>query len=572
MFRIGSPLDGFIMRNMTINGGADTVNGDPVATLSILVKSDEATSQSYRFEDLIVENSYGEGFTLRSQGVTVERCTVRKNGKHGINIGATNTDGQRVEIKQTLLENNSRIHPGHYGIDAAYGDWLIEETVITGNRHGMKTVDANDCLLRRVRIANNDKHSFLTTTGDNRGNATVVFDDVVAEDNGRSFRLEDQQNFVVPDGSELVVTNSGAPENQPQIFLINNATIDASNVYSSHARDGVPGITSYTNSTGSTIENYYPYSNSGGATGSTDNLSIHNQATVERTDIDGVPVADEVGAWSGTTDSGDSTEPAPDTTAANITTASGVIQTMGATIQTGAAPTPVRFDTVEDFEGYPTGKEIHTTDPWAGAGWFSTNLAVTSSAAASGDQSVILTDSLYYNAVQSLAGDGLNEYPSADCTIRVATYIEDGFHDIAFGIPSDESNFNENCYRIRGGPEYSGNPIIRRTVDGSSEPLETFDSDFPTNTWLEHVIEFETTSSGVVLTYHGYEWDRTNSEWRSFESSTQGVDPSSVFADDVGVGIGTYRVGGNRIFFDEYRVGPLGKTGRPEWTPAVESP
>ena len=567
VFRIRHGPSGLEIRDLNVNGAHWNISGSPNAVHCFNCIQPDTGNQSVHFEDVRMANAYSTGLSLSMHGVTATRCTFSNSGGHGASIGdPSNVDtGSQVEFRQCLFENNSSIAGGHYGIDTAQGNFLLEDCVIANNGAAMKTAGPTDGTIRRVRITGNDGHSFLSTTSGDTSRGTVRFEDVVITDNGDSMRLEDQHNFVVPNDSELVVSNSSLGRGQPQIWLIDNATLDASTIYSNRAGDGEPGFESFSAGVGSVISNYYHYNNSGGPTGATDNVSIGSMTERDKTDIDAVPTAGEVGAWSdGSGSDPDPPEPPEPEPTTAIAAAGGAVQAAGGVLATGAVPV-TSAEVVDDFEGYAPGTTLADTDPWAGAGSLSANYRVVDTVSAGGAQAVELSGSNSYNAIQSTGG--LDWYPAADCTIRVASYVGAGSHDIAFGVPGDETNFHENCYRLRGGPLLDRTPELIRTVNGEMVTLASLDSYFPTDTWLEHAIEFEATGSEVVLTYHGYAWDDAAGEWNTFATGVQGVDSDNAFPAESGVGFGTYQVEDDVILFDEYRVAALGETGPPGWTP-----
>ena len=563
IFRLLNGPTGVEIRDMIIDGNRDVVSGDPVVTQCIGMHRGDG--RDVLVENVVGRNAWRTAFSIRNHGITFRNCTAENNGAHGWDFRVSHTapDNPFV-IENCRATGNAVVHWGHYGIDVATGSFVVRDTVIDSNGAGTKTshTDEVDGLYQRVRVRDNSGIAYQSTNG-NYG--TVVFEDCVFANNAGQMRLsfidyEVDGELVVTGNSDngIYTTDGGNIVSADEIWCNNN---------SGAGLTGGPG----------TIDVYNHANNGGGAGGG--GYSIREANSAEKTDLDAVPTAEEVGAWTNGNggDDGDDGDEEPDereapAPAGALVTNGGVIHTAGGVITTlGSSLQRVTGTVVDDFEGYTPGTPLEETDAWTAAGDYTANHVVTDDVAATGDQSVVVAGASPYNAIQSNEGDGLNEYPAADCTIRIAVYLEAGSHDVAFGVPADEDNYHLNCYRLRGGPFLTRNPSLKRTVDGQMEVLVSLDNHFPTDTWLEHVIEFESTGSEVILTYHGYAWDATDGEWVQFESGTQGVDQHNSFPDEAGVGLGTYAVSDTGTAFDQFRVDDLGVTGPPSWTPVHDS-
>lgn len=161
-----------------------------------------------------------------------------------------------------------------------------------------------------------------------------------------------------------------------------------------------------------------------------------------------------------------------------------------------------------------------------------------------------------------------DSYPATGDTIRSGVYmnVDNVYIDIGFGVPSDESNFNQNCYRIRGGTGQA--PFIRKTVSGSSTALATSKGQLSQDTYYDWAISWEDTGSEVVIDLVIWEWDSSNSEWVQFDSIT-GTDSDRAFANDQGIAIAPNSDNsGDVIIADYFRFyDVIDETGEPVYTP-----
>lgn len=558
MLRVDDGPIELTVRDLFFDGNQSVVQGDPNAAMCITSPgSADAAGTDILFEDVHVENAYGTGISWRMRGTRFHRVTSVNNGNHGLSYATSSgTPNEPLELERCYFSGNSNRESGYYGADTARGSVIATEIVTEENSGGGAKTSIGgevDMEFVRCRFSRNGSHPYQSTRSDF---GEVTFEDCVFDDNARSLRLSYLDYHLV---GEIVVTGAS----DQGVNVGSQGTIASAEELSVSHNSGY-GVWSGPGN----VDVLNHWQNGSGPDNGGISVGTYNEE--ERTDLDNVPTGDEVGAWTDDTsnpDPPDPPEPEP-RSSVNIATAGGVIQTTGGVVtMAGMEPTPEGV--IDDFEGYDAGTDLADTGPWSAAGSYTANHQVTDRATASGSQSVFVSGSSSYNAVQSLEGDGLENYPSADCTIRIAVYLEAGSHDVAFGVPADEENYHNNCYRLRGGPLLSRNPSLKRTVDGDMETLVSLDNHFPTNTWLEHIIKFEATGSEVVLTYNGYAWDDDSGEWTRFESNAQGVDSASAFAEAGGVGLGTYAVGTDAIVFDNFRVTDSGTTAAPDWTPSA---
>lgn len=228
----------------------------------------------------------------------------------------------------------------------------------------------------------------------------------------------------------------------------------------------------------------------------------------------------------------------------------------------------IAYLTVEDWEdGYADGDDVDDGSAWTADSAFTiTDDALLGSLSAT-------VDSTAYQTARSNEGDGLDEYPSADSTIRTAAYVDsDGYFDFAWAIPEDETDLNANCFRIRAGPasdagDDTGNTVLRRTIDGSSTALDE-GSEIPTETHLDLAVSYEDNGDDTAdLELVVWEYDDGDSSWSQFQTLTASDVDAPELIGERGVGYAHNDGGTTRL--DAYRVAdePGQHTSEPDWTP-----
>lgn len=311
-------LDNFVLEDLAIDGGRENVDGSPYVGSAVQVHDPEPGAEGtvgITISNVEATNCYGNGIDVRSAGTVVRSCTARSNRQHGFGLqtgnDAFNTPAVRFE---RCLATGNGFGGGFYGIDLSGGIGVAEECVVRDNRGAGATKCSertDEVTYRRCRLADNTGHAFLNTNGTD---AVVHFEDVVAVNNDECVRLSEDGRYDVTSGSELVVADVG-PDVRGGVFLTDRAVFDASDatVWVNGTVDGA-GVNSASSAAGSEIGTYYHAQNDGGAIGDQQNLTFGTVASDLKTDLDGVPTADAVGAWSGGTDEtggttgGDSTD------------------------------------------------------------------------------------------------------------------------------------------------------------------------------------------------------------------------------------------------------------------------
>ena len=314
MFRFVNGPAGVEIRDMIVDGNSGVVTGDPVVTQCIGLTND-AEATDLLVEDVVVRDAYRTGVSVREHGITFRHVTFENCGAHGIDFRVSHTSDNPLVIENCRSTGNVHRHPGHYGIDTATGSFVVRDTVVDSNGGGTKTshTDEVDGLYQRVRVRDNSGIAYQSTNG---SHGTLTFEDCVFADNASQMRLSfidyevDGELVVTGHGDNgILTTDGGNIVSADEIWCNNN---------SGEGLAGGPGDI-----------DVYHYSSNGSAGG--DGYDIDEMNEDEKTDLDAVPTAEEVGAWANGDEPSERRAPRSTT---SITTTDGVIQSAGGVITT----------------------------------------------------------------------------------------------------------------------------------------------------------------------------------------------------------------------------------------------
>ncbi|EMA65544.1 right-handed parallel beta-helix repeat-containing protein [Halorubrum kocurii] len=313
----GDGLDGFVMEHLTLDGGREHVEGDPNVAAAVQVRSPDAEAEGavdISIRNVRGTNCYGNGIDVRSAGTTVTDCTADDNRQHGFGMHTAGDPFQDPPVRfERCLAYGNGFGGGYYGIDLSAGKAVAEDCVIRDNEGAGATKcsdGAERIVYRRCRLENNAGLSFQNTSG---RDATVVFDRIVAAGNGGCMRLTENGVYRIPADSELVVADNG-PDVRGGLFLTDESVLEAEDatLWVNGQTDG-PGVRPSSDGPASRVGTYYHADNEDGALSSDRNISFGTVANDLKTDIDDVPTADQVGAWTDTeTDTSDGDETTDD--------------------------------------------------------------------------------------------------------------------------------------------------------------------------------------------------------------------------------------------------------------------
>lgn len=300
LFRVVSPNDlSLTFRNLVLDGNRRGVGGFSGPGECLTFRDNAATGAG----DMLVENvevrdALTVGVNIQYGGVTCRHVTIRNCGTHGVGVatGWSGVHDPAPRVEHSHLLNNSQ-GPYGTGIDFSNGKGVAEDVVIEGTRGNAGTkvsVGAIDVEYRRVRIRNNQGVVFQNTG--EHDDASVTFEDVIGRNNDGPFRLSDTATYTVPEGSRLVMS-SNKSDHRGQIFLTDGAVLEADGEVCSNRTDGFPGLHSNTDAIGSYIRNYIHSLTHGKAIRAAENLEIFHEDEHMVTDIRGVPLPGDVGAW-----------------------------------------------------------------------------------------------------------------------------------------------------------------------------------------------------------------------------------------------------------------------------------
>jgi hypothetical protein len=244
--------------------------------------------------------------SMHTGGAVVKNCTADNSGWHGFNTavkdGAPSTP--KTKFQNCLAKNCT--NTGYYGIDLG-GDSnaVVSDTVLKDNRQGTKTVDSTqEAVYRRVRINGTDAAGIQRPNQDDTAGHPITIDDMVIENaTNYSIRQAGADSVTLADGSELVVTGMGGGKAN-DVWFFDNQSLSAENatIYINNS-DATGSFLDWGSNNNGTIGDLQDAKNSGGLDNN-GNLTIQNRGSTEKTDLDSVPTADEVGAFVTTGGSG----------------------------------------------------------------------------------------------------------------------------------------------------------------------------------------------------------------------------------------------------------------------------
>ena len=294
-------LNGFVLEQLTLDGGRGSVEGDPNVASAVQVRkpgSGAKGNMDITIRDVRATDCYGNGIDVVCPGTTVVNCTAENNRQHGFGMETSNGPFQDPPVRfERCLSRRNGFGGGYYGMDLSGGKAVAEDCVLRDNEGAGATkcsVGSEHMVYRRCRLANNEGHTYQNTSGEG---ATVVFDQIVAENNVDCMRLTEDGTYRVPAGSELVFVDNG-PDVRGGLFLTHDAVLEAGDATLwINGQTGGAGIRAGSDGADSRVGTYYYANNEDGPISSDQNISFGTMASDLKNDLESVPTADQVGAW-----------------------------------------------------------------------------------------------------------------------------------------------------------------------------------------------------------------------------------------------------------------------------------
>ncbi len=302
--RIQSGIKGLEIRDIVLDGNNANQPQTPGVGHGILIR--DAEQSSHGNIDILIENVYvqdtvGSGITPQTGGVRVNRCTTERTARHGISPDNKDSapEEPRVEVTNCLaIQAGTASDGGYYGFDASGGIVLIEDCVSVGSYQGAKVTPATtEATFRRVRLKDSQRNGFNRPTSG--GSCVTYFDDVVIEGSGgNSFRGSSADKYHLADGSELICTGGGV-DVRADVFVTDSATFDGAGG-TWYVNDSASGSALLKWDSGGKAEiGTLSATNNAGDLSVNDNFTVQEENGDAKTDIETVPTANDVGAWSG---------------------------------------------------------------------------------------------------------------------------------------------------------------------------------------------------------------------------------------------------------------------------------
>ena len=300
-------IEGLEIRNFRLQGSIREHDHEKTRVVHG-IRIGNATSAAAGNVDVLVEDVRcgavrGIGFKADVGGVRFNRCTASKSYWHGFETTAAEvTDGTSVIEDPPIEVTNSYAGQcgvkggGHYGHNASGGKSITRNFVASGCFQATKVTSPTTSVeYRNVRFEDSVGAGFQRT-GDS-GFPDVTWGNAVFENNGYRAITGRLTAHTFLDGAELVATGN-ATRSDWDVHFYQEATLNAKDatlyVTDSQAGTALEWESEKTGELGvfgaAENENEDLYANG--------NLTIHEKQDDAKRDLDAVPTAEEVGAWS----------------------------------------------------------------------------------------------------------------------------------------------------------------------------------------------------------------------------------------------------------------------------------
>lgn len=315
----GDTIEGLELSNLRLSGNIEAnsrTGGAGYSGIHLDASNGPDTGHNISIQNLKVEDTPGMGIGWRTgmDTVSIEHVTVENtSNQHGIQIDSATGNVDEGEIPNSLRSvkiinaGQSSSHPGN-GVNIN-GSCVIEEFYIEGAVQGSKISNGGlTAILRDGRFAeHNNNHSFRETVSEDRGDWRCELDNVRFEDSdSAALRFEGysgaSQDLLVL--GEVEVTNvdrTGA--HGFAVGITGHQDFEADTLYIHDVPSD--GLSIWSWSGNGSIEELY-YDDIGGTPSVGDIIEFTE--TFESDMTLSVPSADDVGAWSETDSTSETTE------------------------------------------------------------------------------------------------------------------------------------------------------------------------------------------------------------------------------------------------------------------------
>lgn len=246
--------------------------------------------------DIVLTNCWGTNFGSAifepyTGGITINRCTAWSGDSHGFNPNPREPTDPPVVITNCYAHNM-----GLYGCDASDGKHVIRNCVFENNNFGIKnTANTIESTWERVRVTRSANRGYMKS-GDESNTGQrhhILMKDCIIDESGTYGLVTGDSMDLYIQGSVLVTNTKGSKA----VNLRGNCNVYAEDAKICATNNAGIGLDSrIQGEDGATIGMYQYYQNKGGNIGESTNLHIDQQNPTNKTDLEGVPKAHEVGA------------------------------------------------------------------------------------------------------------------------------------------------------------------------------------------------------------------------------------------------------------------------------------
>jgi hypothetical protein len=287
-----STITGLTLRDFVINGNRSNQK-TKTGGHGLAVPAEGATDNNdITIRNVRIQDNIGSGLSVRSGGVTIEDVTVLRPAEHGISPNHPNSAND-VIIRRCLVKESAQVGSGDYAFDFSDGNGLIEDSVaVDPGSNGTKvTGDADSVTWRRLRVDNANGLGFQKT---GTGSVTLTMEDVVITNSKYvGIRPDADTTLRIPSGTDVV---SSFASDGHGILAADNAEIQADGTL--HTQDNAKTPLYAESNTSGYISELQASGNADSIT-NRGSIDIQSQGNNPIMDIDGVPTASEVGAFTG---------------------------------------------------------------------------------------------------------------------------------------------------------------------------------------------------------------------------------------------------------------------------------